>query len=79
MAIHGLVTQSSRARAETQANVHHSGDFVVVPTPFAEERINLIDKDDRGLHFPSEREERRDELVRLSEPVNPAVSFLVDG
>ena len=50
-------------------DAHHARHFVIRPTPFAQERIDLVDKDDGRLEFACERKEGRHQLVRLAEPV----------
>lgn len=42
---------------------------MIRPTPFAQERINLVDKDDGRLEFVGQGKEGRHQLVRLAEPV----------
>jgi len=48
---------------------HHIGDFVVIVPTFPQERIDLVNEDNSGLHLLCQREQGCHQLVGLSEPL----------
>jgi hypothetical protein len=49
--------------------LHHTGDLMVVAATLSQERIDLVDKDNCGLHLVGQREQGGNQLVGLSEPL----------
>lgn len=60
--------QEAESKEGEGGDAHHPRHLVVGPAALSQERVDLVDKDDRRLQLAREREERGDELVRLAEP-----------